>query len=179
MAFKHPGDPPVKSGDYSAQSHLQWITKCIRHATVLDSILRSVMARLNTHLGLTFPETVWDDVDPVQAQYPTPTMNVTFRASFGFSEGIAILHDTEEILAFVAPVGNNRIDIIALNMETGLAKVFAGTESATPSAPTGLLEDRHFEIARVYHRVGETAIQDLDSSGSGDGYITVTCVIPS
>jgi len=68
----------------------------------------------------------------------------------------------------IAPSSNSRIDAIVVNSESGNIEALTGVENASPVCPT--VASHLLKIAEVYHRVGESAIYNTDTSG--EGYIT-------
>jgi hypothetical protein len=98
------------------------------------------------------------------------SMYVTVGAGAGFLSGVGFRRESGGNSALlVAPVSNPRIDTVAVDSaNSGAIVIYTGVEAATPVAPavgTGKLK-----VAEIYHRVGETAIYDADTSG--EGYIT-------
>lgn len=65
---------------------------------------------------------------------------------------------------FTAPAGNPRIDLITVD-STGTIGITAGTEAASPVAPTYPVGK--LIVCEIYHRVGETKILDYDDSTNG------------
>lgn len=68
---------------------------------------------------------------------------------------------------FTAPVANPRIDILVYDIAAAALEVRAGSENASPVAPA--LESGDIAIAKIYHKVGETSINN--SSDGTNGYI--------
>ena len=100
----------------------------------------------------------------------TPSMTVDIATGWAVVSGQVTALRAATTLTFVAPVTDPRIDLIVIN-QTGTVSAVAGTENASPSAPS--VPSDSIEIAKVYHVVGETHIDDADG---GDGYIDLTGV---
>jgi len=97
------------------------------------------------------------------------SMQVTVSEGGALIDGVLFVYETTTTLAaFVAPTTHPRIDIIVANRTTQTVYVRTGAEAASPSAPA--LATGEMTLAEVYHRVGETAIYDADTSG--EGYLT-------
>jgi microcystin-dependent protein len=67
--------------------------------------------------------------------------------------------------AFVAPVANPRIDLLVYSTTSSDIAVRAGTEAGSPTAPTPSTGD--VVLCSIYHRVGETTIEERDDSTNG------------
>lgn len=67
--------------------------------------------------------------------------------------------------AFVAPVANPRIDLLVYDTAGSALAVRAGSEAASPSAPTPTSGD--IILAEIYHRVGETSVKEIDDTTNG------------
>lgn len=75
--------------------------------------------------------------------------------------------DTASLSGFAAPSANPRIDIVQIS-NTGVITRKAGTENASPSAPS--VDASNLLLATVYNRVGQTSIKNADDATNG--YIT-------
>ena len=98
---------------------------------------------------------------------PTPDMSI------GVDNGAAVVDSTLVRvsglnLPLIAPTSNPRIDSVQVDV-AGVVSVLTGSESASPVAPT--VSSACVKLSEVYHRVGETAIEQTDYSGSANGYI--------
>lgn len=97
----------------------------------------------------------------------TPSLTVDITAGSACVAGQVTALRADTTLTFTAPTTNPRIDSIQIDQEGNIETV-AGTESATPSAPS--VDADAFKIAEIYHRVGETSVKDSDDASNG--YIT-------
>ena len=79
----------------------------------------------------------------------------------GDTDGVTIL------TGFAAPATNPRIDIVQIS-NAGVVSRKAGTENASPTAPTA--DALNLKLAEVYCRVGQTSVKNTDDASNG--YIT-------
>ena len=101
----------------------------------------------------------------------TPDMTVILKLGAGVYSSVPFRKASNETSdAMVAPVstGDNRIDTVAVIAATGLLNIHTGVEDPTPSAPS--VSAGELKVAEVYHRFGESAIYNTDTTG--EGYIT-------
>jgi hypothetical protein len=105
-----------------------------------------------------------DDLQ-VTAQSPA-SLIVEVNPGYAFIENLPYrLEATTTSLAFTAPTTNPRIDLIQARLSTWDTSVIAGTESATPVAPSP--DADAIALAQIYLRPGMTSIKDSDDSTSG------------
>lgn len=98
----------------------------------------------------------------------TPGMTVSTTKGTAIITGIFTgIGSSTTSATFVAPVTNPRIDIMQIST-AGVVSIKAGTENASPSAPS--VDAGNLKLAEIYHRVGETSIKNTDDSTNG--YIT-------
>lgn len=103
----------------------------------------------------------------VEATSPASTA-VTVKAGGAVVDSTLVVRSAGgNTSAMSAPTANPRIDRVVL-YKWGTVTVLTGTEAASPSAPTEPADA--ITLATIYHRVGETAIYDSDTTGQG--YIT-------
>lgn len=74
-------------------------------------------------------------------------------------------------VSFTAPSTNSRIDLVYASGD--IIRVTAGSQAASPVAPTFPRNKNCIPIALIYHRVGETKIVNYEDSGANPthGYI--------
>lgn len=104
----------------------------------------------------------------VQAE-GSPSLTVEITAGGGFAVGQPVALRTTATKTFIAPVTNPRIDVIQIDQE-GNIEVKAGTEHASPTAPT--VDADALKLAEIYCRTGMTSIKNTDDASNG--YITNT-----
>ncbi len=98
----------------------------------------------------------------------TPDMTVSVSVGDALVTGILCgLLTAHTTAAIVAPSADPRKDIVQISA-AGVVTVKAGTENASPTAPT--VDSGNLKLAELYLRVGATSIKNTDDSSNG--YIT-------
>jgi hypothetical protein len=109
-----------------------------------------------------------DNSNAVYATTPT-SMQVKLSAGLGFMNAVPVyVPSVLTSLTLVAPDSNPRIDVLAVDADTRAIVMFTGEQNASPVAPT--VTGNRIAVAQIYHRVGETTIEDVDDSTNA--YIT-------
>lgn len=125
--------------------------------------------RLNTGdpvLQNTFTHPLYDEIAAldrffVEAQSPED-MTVEMNGGFAWFSATAYFNmSTQAVSGFVAPITNDRLDIISINT-VGNTQVTQGAENVSPVLPT--FPDGQIPVAAIYWRPGATAIYDADNS---------------
>lgn len=99
----------------------------------------------------------------------TPNLTVEVVTGIGwFAQNSYINFAGGDSPSFTAPVTNPRRDILTLRND-GLLYRIAGTEAASPVAPT--IPSTDIPLAQIFNRVGQTVIHDNDAQVAGQGYI--------
>jgi hypothetical protein len=99
----------------------------------------------------------------------SPSMAVDIAPGAAMIAGVGAGTNGSTTDDMVAPVTNPRIDRVQFSVADGV-NIKTGTENVSPTAPT---EDAdNISLATIYHRVGETSIEDADDATNG--YITDT-----
>lgn len=98
----------------------------------------------------------------------TPDMTVSVNAGDAIVAGVFCgVKAATNSATVTAPTTNPRIDIVQLATD-GTISIKAGTENASPSAPT--VDSGNMKLAELYLRVGATSIKNSDDATNG--YIT-------
>lgn len=137
---------------------------------------------LSTGFGVQDPTTYKSSIDACMAvaqrvadnfaprPLTSPTMNVQLDAgslSYPRSSGVQVTTEvaTQTVAIGAAPTTpNNRIDIVAINANTGVATVIAGTPAVSPVAPAitaGLLQIAQISVPFGTTLIGTANITDL------------------
>lgn len=98
------------------------------------------------------------------------SMQVTLKAGVGFLDGVPIQVSADiTSLSFVAPVSESRIDVLCVDpSDRTHVYIEEGVQDTPPVAPA--VTGDYIPVAEIYHRVGETTIEDADDATNG--YIT-------
>lgn len=98
----------------------------------------------------------------------TPDMTIYVERGSAIIDGVRVEFGGGSSPIITAPVTNPRIDLITLD-SAGTLAVTAGTEGATPAAPT--FPNNALPIALVYLKTTSTSIQQTSSSNVLHGYL--------
>lgn len=90
----------------------------------------------------------------------TPDMTVIIDAGKLMNAGTLITQTQQTTTTFTAPVTDPRIDRIAIDTDTGLYTIIAGTEAASPVAPD--YSSNHYPVCQILLTVGMTEIANSD-----------------
>lgn len=161
-------DPPITlSGSKKASDHKAWLEGVVDY---LQLMAKLVTRFIGDGDGIVAYGSVGTDSYKTVATDPV-SMKVTVLEGMGFHE-----YEPFELASdwtsgdLMAPVGNPRIDTVSVDPADGSVTITAGSEAASPSAPS--TPTGEVKIAEIYHRVAETAIKDSDDSTNG--YITLS-----
>lgn len=101
----------------------------------------------------------------VNANFPAD-LSVTVNPGYAFISKFAykLAADTQTP-DVTPPVTNPRIDLVQARLDTWDISIVAGTESATPAAPSA--DTDAVPLAQLYLRVGMSTIEDTDDSTNG------------
>ena len=95
-----------------------------------------------------------------------PDMNVEVAPGYAFIDGHPYkLSVTLESGAIVKPTTDDRIDLVAADLESGGITVVTGSEAASPNAPS--VPSDHIALAEIYLRPGMSIIKDVDDATNG------------
>lgn len=158
---------PVTNGpDTRAQSHLDWILGYVGYFNELLWFVRQIIGGIGGVFGYGADPTLTAKVK----ENTVPNMTVVINPFAGFYD-IYPFRVPDELTteAFVAPVSDERIDLVVASGDTGAFRIYIGEEDPSPVAPSPLYGD--VSLAKIHHRVGETKIVQDDFSGNTDGYI--------
>jgi len=166
MPYIYPNDPPISvTGSRKAEDHLNWLKDVVNAIELLQWFVRAIVGNTD---GVLAYDPVGTDSLKVEATDPV-SMIVAVNAGAGFLDMVPFRKSLPgQSALMVAPDSEPRIDTIGIDALTRGIVVYTGEEGAVPVAPsvaTGVVK-----LAEVYHRVGETAIYDSDTSG--EAYIT-------
>ncbi len=156
---------PVDGGDRTAQSHRDWLNEVWIELKAIRRVVSSLSG--------------WDDgvvcggdngLNSLKVQATTaPSMAVEILAGEAIiSKAAYSLESLDTTSTMTAPSGNPRIDTVQVNLFTNAIEVLTGVEAGSPSAPA--ISADSIKIAEIFHRVGETSIEDADDASNG--YIT-------
>ena len=95
---------------------------------------------------------------PHEALVPDMTVVIDSGKLFNGVTQLIRLQQTTSVI--VAPVTDPRIDRVAVNLQTGLFVIIAGTEAASPVAPS--YDSSHYPVCQIALAVGQTTIVNTD-----------------
>ena len=159
--LRFPGDAPIAAGNRSAEDHRDWL------ADFLEAFENSQFALAQVwggDEGCVKAGAAYLDDFKAEAT-GTPSMVITVSGGVAIVGGKPTWIRETANLSFTAPTGNPRIDTIQVSAATRTITAKAGTEAAAPVAPDPDAEA--VALWHVYHRVGETCIQNSDDSTNG------------
>ena len=168
MTMKLTNSPYSVSGDRKASSHKAWEEGQVEYVKRINRFLCGHLGYGEDGIYAAGPLGM-DSYKTVENS--TPNMQITVKAGWGFYNGELFEMPEDQALTLNAPQTTNsdRIDVIQINPEDGLAVVWEGVESASPVPPA--VSPGYVTVAEIYHRWGETSINDTDTPG--EGYITL------
>lgn len=165
MAYETPGNPPISSGTKKAKDHKDWLEDVVDCLEMMQRVMRAMVGNED---GVLYYGTIDDESLEAVAASPV-SMSVKVKLGIGFLDGVPFRKAAQTVTAaMTAPTSSPRIDTIAVTASTGAIVVHTGDEAAVPTAPS--ISAGELKLAEVYHRVGESAVYDADTSG--EGYIT-------
>jgi microcystin-dependent protein len=94
----------------------------------------------------------------------TPDMKL-YVHPFAVSADTEIVFDGGESPTFTAPVTDPRIDLLVYNSDILSLAIREGVEDSDPVEPQSNIGD--IVLASVYHRVGETSLNEIDDATNG------------
>ena len=166
MAYEFPGNPPIADGIRRAEDLYQWM-RDVNAAVALSQRMIGLLHGLDsTGMGiLAYGESAGASF--ALSETTPPSMRIYVAPGAGFIHFVPVFRDAGGLSAeMVAPEAADRIDTVVIEAETGAVLILEGSESETPEAPAVTVET-YLKIGEVYHRPGEAAIFNADTSGEG------------
>lgn len=162
-----PGDPPITSGNRTAEDHKDWIEDDLVPAiedamfgvAAISGRMTGVIRHADPTTGNAYGNLLVQQTTPVSMAvyvYPgiaTKSGRIYWRRAAGNSSTLT------------APVTNPRWDLVEIDVQARALNIVEGTEAASPSKPAA--STYGVPIAYIYHRVGETSIKTTDDSTNG------------
>ena len=96
-------------------------------------------------------------------------LNVLIDAGKGIKADGTLVQQSQQSIAFTAPVTNPRIDRIVIDMLTLVASRIAGTEAASPTAPA--ITAGKLPCAQVSLSVGQTQITNINITDERTAFV--------
>lgn len=183
--IQFPGQAPIHTGDRKAKAHLDWLDQVVRSVEQMQMFINRFMGGTD---GVMAVSGIGVDSGLVVAYDPTPNMQVKINETWGFVHDLPLYAGENVVAALDAPVSNDRIDTVSiihpddadtLSSVDPATEIFAvnereiylirkGEEDVSPVAPS--IGDNELKLAEIYHRPGETSIENADDATNG--YIT-------
>ena len=166
--IERPNYPPINDGYTSAARTKTWMNETVdlqRRFQKLMGVAWGLDIAGNGS-GLMAFGSAPNDTFKLEATDPE-SMSVNVGAGLGFLNFVPIVKDeVEQSDAMVAPVADDRIDCVCVNVDTGAIVFVTGEEASSPVAPS-VTNELYLKIGEIYHRPGESAIYDTDTVGEG------------
>lgn len=167
--YENPGEAPINDTTLAvaqrkrASLHRDWLVDLYQMIKVIGETMNQVVGGDNCVIG--------EDALRPRATTPLPDMRITVLLGTGFQDGLPFWKQANETSATLTapPTGVDRIDLITIDCKEEDLTITTGVEDASPVAPS--IPDGHYKVGEIYHRGGEVAIQNNDTSPNTDGYI--------
>lgn len=164
----YPSNIPIESGTRTASDHRDWLLEMKYTVRWMQAFLYRTQAMSDGVFPYEYSGHDPEDTMDCVAQ-GTPDMTVKVKEGTAFVNAQPITKDDWNSTEMTGPTGGSagdarRIDRVELE-EDGTYSISAGTEDASPVAPT--LSDDSISIALIHHRKSETSIKDTDDASNG------------
>jgi hypothetical protein len=171
MAYKNPGRHPARKDGLnvstgSGQAMLDYLDRLEASIANLQWFIEKMLGGSTSNGVVAFNGLNGINAGKVTATSPYASMKLDIKAGAFFVDKVPFkILSNATTPDFVAPTGEERIDVVAASAFDASFVIITGIEDPSPVAPA--LEEGMVALAHVRMRPGMTEIGNTDTSGEG------------